>query len=138
MLVDWPRHAEWMFLTTAEGGDKEGDVIVARTGLGPIGFTDTMEITHWSPATDTSVGRCEVRHVGRLVRGQGAFAVVPLAGGRSRIVWAENLELPFGALGLLGWAFVHPLASLFLRRSLRKLARLAAAEATGGGAKEAQ
>ncbi|MQA93835.1 MAG: SRPBCC family protein, partial [Streptosporangiales bacterium] len=39
VLVDWPRHAEWMFLTTAEGGDKEGDVIVARTGLGPIGFT---------------------------------------------------------------------------------------------------
>lgn len=129
VLVDWPRHDEWMFLTTAVGGVKEGDHIVARTGLGPLAFTDTMEITHWSPATPTSVGRCEVRHVGRLVRGQGAFAVTPLAGGRSRIVWAENLELPLGPLGALGWWFVYPIAATFLRRSLRKLSRIAAAEA---------
>ncbi len=39
ILTDWPRHAEWMPFTSAEGGTKAGDEISARTGVGPVGFT---------------------------------------------------------------------------------------------------
>ncbi|WP_235030814.1 SRPBCC family protein [Nonomuraea solani] len=116
LITDWPRHQEWMFMTTARTVGDYG--LEAYTGVRPFGFLDTMTITHWEPPT-----LLRVTHTGRLVRGLGAIRVSAQAGG-SRVVWAERLELPFGPLGRAGWPFVRPIALALVRRSLRKLATL--------------
>jgi carbon monoxide dehydrogenase subunit G len=117
-VVDWPRQGEWMLATRVRGGQGHGAQVVARTGIGPVGFTDTMVITHWEPPR-----RCVVEHTGRVVRGAGVFEVVP-AGAGSELRWTEQLELPFAAAGRWGWRAVRPLAQRGMDLSLRRFARL--------------
>ncbi|MEU8341211.1 Polyketide cyclase / dehydrase and lipid transport [Actinomadura meyerae] len=121
ILVDWPRHADWMPFTTAEGGTKPGDEIRARTGVGPVGFVDTMVITDWQDGR-----RVAVRHTGRVVRGEAWFKVVPEGTG-SRVVWAERIDLPLGPLGRAGWLVAGPVVKAFLGLGLRRLAVLSEA-----------
>ncbi|GAB1818486.1 SRPBCC family protein [Herbidospora sp. RD11066] len=125
VMTDWPRHREWMLLTDAKvtrgDGVGVGTRLSAFTGVGPVGFTDTMEVTAYTPGS-----RVEVRHTGALVRGGGVFHVEPLPEGRSRVEWVEDLELPFGALGRLGWVVARPVFAAALRVSLERLTRLAA------------
>ncbi|MEU8385481.1 SRPBCC family protein [Streptosporangium sp. NPDC048865] len=123
VLTDWPRHDEWMVLTrarvTAGDGHGAGSRLEAFTGVGPVGFLDTMEITGWDPPRSVAV-----RHTGRLVRGTGVFRVLPREGGGSTIVWEEELDVPFGAAGRLGWRMIRQPAAALLRLSLRRLAAL--------------
>ncbi|GAA3163792.1 SRPBCC family protein [Nonomuraea roseoviolacea] len=116
VLTDWPRHHEWMLLTTARSSGP--DQVEAFTGVGPLGFLDTMTITRWEPP-----GLVRVRHTGRLVRGEGVFRIRPYGGG-SRVIWAEDLDLPLGAVGRLLWPLARPFADAMARLSLRRLARL--------------
>lgn len=127
LLTDWERHDEWMVATTATGGTGAGARVEARTALGPIGFTDTMLITGWHPPRNGRAGRCVVRHTGALVKGVGSFEVRALDSGGSRVTWTEDVELPLGVLGEIGWVGVAPAARALLRVSLWRLARLAAA-----------
>lgn len=122
VLTDWPRHAEWMPFTRAEGGHEEGAALEAWTGVGPVGFLDTMVITDWRPGR-----RVAVRHTGRVVRGEAWFRVDPLPDGRSRVMWAERVDLPFGVLGRAGWTVAGPVVRAFMALGLRRLARLASA-----------
>lgn len=121
-LTDWDRQGEWMLGTTVRGtalsGVGVGGGIEAFTGVGRLGFLDTMEITAWDPPY-----RCEVLHTGRFVRGTGAFEVVDLGQGRSAFVWRESLDLPLGAVGRLGWPLVRPAFVAGVRRSLARFAR---------------
>lgn len=118
VLTDWDVHDQWMLFTHAEGGRAEGETISAFTGIGRLGFLDTMTITVWEPPH-----RAVVRHTGKVVRGSGAFEVQELGDRRSRVVWSEWVDLPFGVVGRLGW----PVARFFVRagvqHSLRRLAR---------------
>ncbi len=120
--TDWAGQGEWMLGTrvrpTVQGGQGVGGGIEAFTGVGPLGFLDRMEITLWEPPH-----RCHVRHLGRVVRGTGAFEVEPLAAGRSRFVWREDLDLPLGVLGRLGWPLVRPAFAYGVQVSLRRFAR---------------
>ncbi len=124
-VVDWPAQGRWMLATRVHGGHGLGARVVARTGFGPVGFTDTMEITQWEPPH-----RCVVRHTGRVVRGAGVFEVAP-AGAGSEFRWTEQLELPLAAVGRWGWRLAAPLARRGMGLSLRRFARLAAAGAIG-------
>ncbi|GGP60719.1 SRPBCC family protein [Saccharothrix coeruleofusca] len=113
-LTDWPRQGEWMLATTVRvtsgDGTGTGTGLAAFTGIGPIGFTDTMRVTAWEPPT-----RCAVLHTGRVVRGTGEFRVVPL-GERCELVWSEDIALP---------ALARPAFLLGVRWSLRKFAAFA-------------
>ncbi|MDQ1642156.1 MAG: hypothetical protein QOJ90_1507 [Actinomycetota bacterium] len=117
-LTDWAVHDRWMLLTRASGGGAVGETIEAFTGVGRVGFLDTMEIVVWEPPH-----RCVVRHTGRVVRGSGAFEVRELGTRRSQVIWSEWLELPFGRLGRLGWPVLRPIVRLGVAVSLRRLAR---------------
>jgi carbon monoxide dehydrogenase subunit G len=121
VLTDWERQGEWMPATRVRSvhGHAPGGRIEAWTGLGRLGFLDTMEITRWDPPR-----RCDVIHTGRVLRGSGWFAVEPLEAGRCRVVWEERLELPLGRLGRAGWPVVRPLARAGLQLGLRRFARL--------------
>jgi carbon monoxide dehydrogenase subunit G len=124
-VVDWPGQDQWMLATRVRGGHGRGAQVVARTGIGPLRFTDTMVITQWEPPH-----RCVVEHTGRVVRGAGVFEVVP-AGTGSEFQWTERLELPFAAAGRWGWRVVRPLAQRGMDLSLRRFARLAGNAGSG-------
>ena len=121
--VDWDRQGEWVLGTTvratARGGAGVGGGLEAFTGVGRVGFLDTMEITAWEPPH-----RCEVLHTGRVVRGTGLFEVQERPRGRSRFVWQETLDLPLGVVGRLGWPLVRPLFAAGVRSSLKRFARM--------------
>jgi carbon monoxide dehydrogenase subunit G len=118
VAMDWSRQREWMLGTQVRGGAGPGAEVVARTGIGPVGFADTMVITEWDPPR-----RCVVRHTGRVVRGLGIFEVAP-SGRESEFRWTEQLQLPWPLSGVLGRRVVVPLARWGLNASLRRLARL--------------
>lgn len=124
--VDWDTQGDWMLGTrvagTVQGGRGVGGGIEAFTGVGPLGFLDTMVITEWDAPR-----RCVVRHTGRVVRGGGVFEVVPLGPGRSRFVWSEQLDLPLGLLGRVGFALLRPLFVAGVRLSLKRFAEQVAA-----------
>ncbi|GAB2819470.1 SRPBCC family protein [Actinocorallia aurea] len=117
VLTDWPRHGEWMPLTRATGGLGVGAVVEGWTGLGPVGFLDTMRITAWEPGR-----RVAVAHTGRLIRGEGWFTTTPLPDGGCLIGWGESLDPPVPAVV---WRAGSPLFRAFMRRGLTRLARLA-------------
>ena len=120
--TDWANQGAWMLGTTVrptrQGGQGVGGGIEAFTGVGRLGFLDTMEITVWEPPR-----RCHVLHTGRLVRGTGEFDVEPRGQAGSTFVWREDLELPLGALGRAGWPLVKPVFAAGVQLSLRRFAR---------------
>ncbi len=125
LVTDWPRQSAWGPATTVRvtrgRGDQVGDRLVARTALGPLGFDDPMEITRWEPPH-----RCDVRHLGRVVRGSGVFRVEAVDGAHARFTWVEQVDVPFGVVGRLGFRLLAPAVEAGLRFGLRRLARLAA------------
>jgi carbon monoxide dehydrogenase subunit G len=119
-VADWEAQSEWVALTTvtADGGPhRVGERLVSVTKVAGIGFSDPMEVTRFEPPS-----RIDVRHLGRVVRDTGTFLVEPAPGG-AWFIWAEDVDLPLGIAGQLGFAVVGPAFRLLLRRSLRRLAR---------------
>lgn len=129
-VVDWPRHGDWVPLTTVRtltpSGRGVGARFVGRTaGPGPlsvIGFDDVMEVRSWQdpdPSTDPPTpGRCEVVKLGRVVRGSAAFEVSAAGPGRSRVRWVEDIVVP-----RLVCRLVAVIAGAGLDRVLRAMAR---------------
>ena len=100
-------------------GRSVGSELAAWSGAGPAGFWDTMTITRWE-----SPYRVDVLHTGSVVRGTGTMEVLALPGDRSRFVWSEDLDLPLGIVGRIGWPVVRPAFRVGVRRSLQKFGRL--------------
>jgi carbon monoxide dehydrogenase subunit G len=138
-VTDWPRQGEWVPLTHVErvdGAPGVGERFRAWSGIGRplrgtgsgavswrgVGFWDPMTVTAWERTPDGG-GRCEVLHLGPVVRGEGEFAVLAQGPGASRMVWAEVLVLPLGRLGALGWRLLRPLVERVIDRALRTMAR---------------
>jgi hypothetical protein len=121
--TDWPRQGDWMLGTrvwaTHGDGVGVGARIAAFTGVGAVGFTDPMEIVYWQPPH-----RCVVRHLGRVLRGAGAFEVEARPGGASRFVWSEWLVPPGGLVGQYAFLLGRPAFVAGVRHSLRRFARL--------------
>jgi hypothetical protein len=119
--TDWDRQREWMLGTTVRvlrgDGRSIGSELEAVTGIGSAGVTDRMRVTVWD-----APWRCEMRHLGRVVRGIGIFAVQPRGRHAATFEWTEQLELPLGVLGAAGWPLIRPLFSWGLRWSLDRFA----------------
>ncbi|HET9118405.1 MAG TPA: SRPBCC family protein, partial [Pseudonocardiaceae bacterium] len=119
--TDWDRQGEWMLGTTVRvrrgDGHSVGSELEAVTGIAGIGVADRMQITLWdAPA------RCEMRHLGKVVRGIGIFAVRPRGRDAATFEWIEQLELPWGMLGRAAWPLVKPFFGWGLRFSLDRFA----------------
>ena len=129
-VIDWQGQGSWIFATrvrpTRGAGRGVGDRVTAVTGFGPLRVVDEFEITGWDPPR-----RCEVRHLGRVVRGIGIFQVESESPARSRFVWTERLDLPLGRLGVLAWPVIRPAFAAGVRRSLQRFADLVAAGRIG-------
>lgn len=122
-IVDLPVQERWMVgtrlypLVSPVDLPAVGARLAAFTGLGDVGFLDIMTVTEYDPPH-----RWVVRHDGAFVKGVGIF-VVDRVDGRTRVTWIEDLELPFGVLGRLGFPLVRPFARAGVWYSLRRLAR---------------
>lgn len=127
-FTDWPRQGEWMVGTRVEAraagelglGRGKNAEIAGFSGIGPIGFWDTMTITNWVEGE-----RVDVLHTGWLVRGTGSMIVEHVDDRRSRFIWSEQLDIPFGVIGRLGFAILKPLFVAGVLHSLKKFARSA-------------
>lgn len=121
-VVDLPSQEKWIIATKlyalegAESIPQVGSRMAAFTGIAGVGFLDTMVVTEYDPPW-----RWVTKHEGQFVQGVGIFEVEPSVDG-CRFTWAEELDLPFGFIGRLGWPLVKPLARLGLQASLRRMA----------------
>ena len=133
-VTDWQRQGEWVPLTRVErvdAADGVGGRFRAWTGLGPVGFWDTITITVWEQQPDGSA-RCEIMHTGSVVRGDAEFSVVPDGPGSCRVALWENLDVPGGPVGALLWRVFGRFVQQGATRVLRRMARRAEASAAGG------
>jgi len=122
-VTDWPRQGEWIPQTQVEnvdGADRLGGRFRAWTGLGRVGFWDPMTITAWERTPDGG-GRCEVLHLGKVVKGEGEFTVLALGEHASRFVWAEVVVVPGRAVGAAGWRLIRPIVERVIDHGLRAL-----------------
>ena len=119
--TDWDRQGEWMLGTTVRvrrgDGHSVGSELEAVTGIAGIGVADRMQITVWDAPS-----RCEMRHLGKVVRGIGIFTVRPRGRDAATFEWIEQLELPLGMLGRVGWSVISPVFGWGLRFSLNRFA----------------
>lgn len=120
-MVDLPSQERWIIATRLfpiEGAvsvPQVGSRLAAFTGVASIGFLDTMVVTAYDPPW-----RWVTEKDGALLQGVGIMHVEPLPQG-CRATWANELELPFGALGRIGWLLIRPIARIGLQASLRRM-----------------
>lgn len=127
-VSDWERQEEWIPFTRVEPVDPVertravGGRIRAWTGIGPVGFWDTMTVTLWEEHPEGSAS-CEVLHTGAVVRGEGAFSVVARGADACTFLWWEHLSVPGGRLAGVLWTVVGPIANRAVTLALAKMAR---------------
>lgn len=121
--TDWSRQDEWIPFTRVESedGHRVGGTVRAWTGVGPIGFWDTMTVTSWVPVNDGAAS-CEVLHTGAVVRGEGEFAVRSRGTDKATFLWAERLVVPGGPVGALVWRLARPFVQRGAEATLREMA----------------
>lgn len=130
LVTDWSRQHEWVLLTRTEGrgptgGHAVGEEVHAFTGIGPIGFMDSMVIEEWEPPH-----RCRVRKTGRVVRGAAEFVVAPTGGGAT-LTYQADVAMPPEPLGRVLWPVARLVTEIGFRQSLRRLAKIAHRQADG-------
>ena len=122
-MIDLRSQDRWILATKLFALDSAVDVpnvgskIAALTGIAGIGVLDTMTVTVYEPPH-----LWITQHTGNAFKGTGIFQVDPAPGG-SRVTWAEEIDLPFGILGRVGWKFAAPVVRWGLTASLRRLAK---------------
>jgi uncharacterized protein YndB with AHSA1/START domain len=140
-LTDWPSHSRWIPLTTVRVTTPRptgvGAIFVGRTGVGPVGFDDPMEIVEWLPPVAGRSGHCRVVKLGRVVLGWAEFDVTSRggAGGHgsadsvgSTVRWVEEIQIAPARLTRIA----DPLIGLVGRIGTTRALRLMAAELTEG------
>lgn len=119
-LVDWQSQGSWMIATRVKGtAAAVGETLEAFSGLGPMGFLDTMVITRWEPPH-----RCDVEHTGKVVRGTGTFVVEPIGDARAKLIWIEDLVIRGGAVGRFGFKATGAVFMGLVNASLKRFARV--------------
>jgi hypothetical protein len=126
-LTDWPRHADAVPLTRISvltpPPTGVGTRFVARSGVGPLAFDDVMAVTVWRPPADDRPGLCRLEKRGRVVLGWAEIEVAPGPGGRSRVVWREELRVRFAPRLLDG--VLERTATVVFGRAVNRLLRRA-------------
>ena len=127
LLTDWPAHGRWVPLTVVRVLTPQGRGVGARfngrTGLGPLGFDDPMEIVEWREPTAGRAGLVRLDKQGQLVLGGAEIEVEDTPGGGSVVRWTEDVQV---APAWLSRPFDRLIATLGRRafeRALRAMAR---------------
>ncbi len=123
-MTDWPRHADWIPATRIElGADDASSVgghFTAYTGFGPLVLVDRMRVAELEWKADEERGSCVVDKLGPVLRGHAGFGVEAVGPSTSRLVWFEDVDVPY----LPG--FLAPLVGRLARDGFRQgMSRLA-------------
>ena len=125
-LTDWPSHGRWIPLTQVRvltpSPSGVGARFVGRTGVGPIGFDDPMEVVEWREPADGVPGHCRLVKQGRVVLGQAWFEVAERPGGSS-VSWTEDIEIAPVALTRPFGRLLSAVGRAAFTRSLRVMSR---------------
>ena len=125
VLTDWEGQSRWMAdarSVVVLSAHREGTGVVIRCATDLLGLVvdDDMEVTDWCAGE-----RIAIRHLGRIIRGTGAFELSALPDGATRFVWWEEIGVPFGRLGdTVAGLLVVPWVSRVFRGSLTALKRV--------------
>ena len=125
VLTDWEGQERWMAdarRVEVLSAHREGRGVVIRCATDLLGLVvdDDMEVTQWRDGE--LIG---IRHLGRIIRGTGAFELSALPDGATRFVWWEEVEAPLGRFGdAVSGAVIVPWVSRVFRRSLTALKRV--------------
>ncbi|MEY9877639.1 hypothetical protein ABH931_007163 [Streptacidiphilus sp. MAP12-33] len=96
-LTDWPRHGEGVPFTLVGAvrgaGRAVGDVVLARTAIGPLAFDDPMEIVAFRAPEPGRGALCRLEKRGRIVRGWAELRVDTGEDGSTRAVWVEEIRV---------------------------------------------
>ncbi|MFC1408417.1 SRPBCC family protein [Streptacidiphilus sp. N1-12] len=98
-LTDWPRHGERVPLTrvfVSKGSGREvGDVVTARTSVGPLGFDDPMEILLFQAPEPGRPGLGRLVKHGSVVRGWAELSIVASETDAAKTVvgWREEIAV---------------------------------------------
>ena len=124
-IADWKSQGDWMLQTkvwvTSTQVEGVGTSIAAFTGplhmfyprLKSLGLLDLMVVTQWQPPY-----RCDVDHVGKVLKGSGSFQLSEINSSSTRFDWSETIVAP-KAIFLL----VAPFLYIGVRISLARFAR---------------
>jgi carbon monoxide dehydrogenase subunit G len=83
-VTDWPAHGRYVPLTKVT---RTADGFLARTGVGPIGFDDPMDVVTWNEPS-----YCRLEKRGRIVKGWAEIKVEAQGEG-SRVTWREEIKV---------------------------------------------
>lgn len=103
VVTDFAAYGDWMPLTRMRvdpGGPRLGWGFAGLSGLGRIGFTDSMLVTAWAPPGDDGRGCFRIVKTGWLLGGWAEVRVEPDGSG-TRLDWHEDVvvrPLPFKRL----------------------------------------
>ncbi|MDQ0752311.1 hypothetical protein QF034_006542 [Streptomyces africanus] len=124
-ITRWRRHGDVVPLTVVTVVPPEptrvGTVVMARSGVGPLSFEDPMVVTVWQPPQDGAPGMCRLEKRGRVVLGWAELEVRPGPGGRTRVVWREEIRIRL--LPSLFDGLLRPSARYVFGRALNRLLR---------------
>ena len=125
-ISDWESQGEWMLQTkvwvTSEISSGVGTSIAAFTGplykfyprVKSPGLLDLMTVTKWEEPS-----RCDVVHVGKVLKGTGSFVLTQEGERLTRFDWSETIEAP-----RVMFMLVAPFLYAGVRISLNRFARL--------------
>lgn len=91
-VTDFDAYERWIPLTSMRTDPppvRLGWGFAGFTGLGPVGFLDTMLVVRWEPPAD-GMARFAVRKTGRVLRGFADVALTATDGG-TEVVWREQI-----------------------------------------------
>ena len=92
-LTDFAAYGRWIPLTSMRTDPppvRLGWGFAGFTGVGPVGFLDTMLIVRWEPPAD-GAARFAVRKTGRVLRGFADVALAAADAGGTDVVWREEI-----------------------------------------------
>lgn len=126
LLTDWPVQSRWIPFTKVTNDNATrgaGARFTARTGIGPLGFDDSMELTVWNPPTGQGSGHCHIRKTGRWIRGTATIQVAATSGTTSptTIVWTEDVRI--AGVSAAFNSILCALGGILFRRALRLAVR---------------
>jgi len=124
-IADWESQGEWMLQTkvwvTSEKSSGVGTSIAAFTGplykfyprVKSPGLLDLMTVTKWEEPS-----RCDVVHVGKVLKGTGSFVLTQEGESVTRFDWSETIEAP-----RVIFMLIAPFLYAGVRISLQRFAR---------------
>ena len=92
-LTDFAAYGRWIPLTsmrTDRPPVRPGWAFGGFTGLGPVGFLDSMLVVRWEPPVDGEA-RFAVRKTGRVLCGWAAVELTATDTGGTEVVWREEI-----------------------------------------------